>query len=648
MERTSKIKRRDLLIAMGSIGAAAVLAACTQPPAPAAPTNPPSGQANNPPAAGATPAATATKGASTGTAAPTNTPAAAKTAVPPTPTPGTYNFGQLKDIPRSKTLIHAGTGGETPNQFTDTSFFNPYLPGTTRSGIQFMFEPLWFFNAYATKDNTVKWIGDSYKYNQDFTEVDVKIMKGVEWSDGQPFTAKDIAYTLTMLRDNAPDLGGWSNEMKIWVKDAVATDDQTVHITLNKPNPRFVFRYFTVHFDIGLYIVPEHIFKGQDVKTFTFFDVQKGWPITNSPYKLVVSSPEQKIWDRRDDWWAAKINYKPLPAVERIIFIPGSDESKLVQLEIANQIDTSLTLTANNIKAILDQNPKVDTWSGKDAPYGYRDWWPGGLSFNCSQAPYNDANVRWAINRAINRDQLIQVAYKGAGYKNVHPWPQFPAMQKFTDAVQPIVQKYQVDKQDLAEVASRMQKAGYTKDGQGFWTKDGKRFSMVVETFNVWQDITVVLVEQLKKAGFDASFKMVPDFFSRLPLGQLDAFVFGHGGGVSDPFATLDLYHSRNFKPTGESTGDYYRWVNKDFDALVDQMSIITGDDPKFIDLLTKAMDIWYGDLPDIMLVELIHRNPRNNTYWTNWPSKDNPYINDANWHRIFELYLTQLKPVQA
>ena len=39
---------------------------------------------------------------------------------------------------------------------------------------------------------------------------------------------------------------------------------------------------------------------------------------------------------------------------------------------------------------------------------------------------------------------------------------------------------------------------------------------------------------------------------------------------------------------------------------------------------------------------------PMNQTYWTNWPDANNPYINSANWHRTFELVLLSLKPVAA
>ena len=44
------------------------------------------------------------------------------------------------------------------------------------------------------------------------------------------------------------------------------------------------------------------------------------------------------------------------------------------------------------------------------------------------------------------------------------------------------------------------------------------------------------------------------DFVTRIQTGQAKAFLWGHGGSMRDPYATLDnLYHIRHVKPTGES-----------------------------------------------------------------------------------------------
>ena len=53
-------------------------------------------------------------------------------------------------------------------------------------------------------------------------------------------------------------------------------------------------------------------------------------------------------------------------------------------------------------------------------------------------------------------------------------------------------------------------------------------------------------------------------------------------------------------------------------------------------------------NLPAIPLLQFYHRIPHNQTYWTNWPSAQNPYINSAYWHRTWLLVLLGLEPAQG
>ena len=104
----------------------------------------------------------------------------------------------VANIPRNRTLIMAGLGGEHPGGFTDIDTFNQYLPGLSRSGYtQAGTEGLFY---YAPLNNEFQpWLAESFQFANDFTEVTVKLRKGVEWSDGKPFTAKDVIFTFEML-----------------------------------------------------------------------------------------------------------------------------------------------------------------------------------------------------------------------------------------------------------------------------------------------------------------------------------------------------------------------------------------------------------------------------------------------------------------
>ena len=558
--------------------------------------------------------------------------------------------GQQGAVPRNRTFIaDCSSQGDCSGQFKDYDTFNPFLlAGTTKTGWNFVYEPLYFYNAYAEgSDNIIPWIATGHEYNSDYTEVTVSIRKGVEWSDGQPWTAHDLVFTINMLKDHAPSLS-FSTDMKAWVKNATAVDDHTAQIELTASNPRFIFSYFTNNFDNGIPIMPKHIWEGKDPESFSNFDMEQGWPVVSGPYKMAISVPEQRVWDIRPDWWAAKVGFRELPKVERLIYLPYMEESKRVQNIIANAMDTSLDLRPPNIKSIIDANPGVSTWTGKELPLGYLDWWPVCLGFNNLEPPFDDPEVRRAVNHAIDREQLVKIGWQGAGTSSYLPLPNFPPIRNYTDGIQDLIDKYEIGVYDPAKTAEILQRKGWSKDGEGFWSKGGERLTMVVDIFGIFNDLAPVLVAQLKQAGVDASFRLTSDTFTRMAQGTARAYMMGNGGSVRDPYFTLRLYHSRFVQPTGTHAERFWRWSNPEYDAIVDKMGQTSPDDPELQNLFRQAMEIWLSELPSIPLVQWYHRIPQNETYWKNWPTVDNAYINSAYWHNTWLLVLLGLEPAQG
>ena len=77
----------------------------------------------------------------------------------------------LQHVPRERTLItDCVDQGTCSGQFQDYDAFNPYLPGkVSRTGFNFLYEPLYFYNAY--RDEIIPWIATGHEYNEDYTEV---------------------------------------------------------------------------------------------------------------------------------------------------------------------------------------------------------------------------------------------------------------------------------------------------------------------------------------------------------------------------------------------------------------------------------------------------------------------------------------------
>src|SRR5919108_1898930 len=446
-----------------------------------------------------------------------------------------------RDVPRNRTLTLVWGGRE--GRWVGYELWNPYAIGSNhQSGPGIFYEPLAYYSAFADKEYL--WLAESYAYSPDFKELTIKTRSGIRWSDGVPFSAEDVAYTLNSLRDLGPKVR-WGVDVQQFMQEARATDANTVVITFKLPAPRF-FYFITYKYDIGVYIVPKHIFQHQDWTTFKHFDLDQDWPVTTSPWRVVFASPEQKVIDRRDAWWAARAGLAPMPKVERNIWLPSAGEQQLAQALITNQVDYSMSLQPTTLPTIFRQNPKIITHSGQKPPYGYMDWWPSSLYVNHESPPFNDKDIRWALSAFIDRQQIIDVGWAGAAEPSPLPMPAYPALRPYIDSVKDLLEQYNTLEFAPKKGEALLSKKGWKKDRSGFWVDtQGDRLKLeIIGTGTLGSAVGPVISEQLKRQGVDTSLNLPPDFNDRFQKGQYTGALYGHGGSVNDPYHTLRLDQS--------------------------------------------------------------------------------------------------------
>jgi ABC-type transport system substrate-binding protein len=561
--------------------------------------------------------------------------------------------GNLPEVAREDTVI-LGWSITSPIGVT-----NPWaVPGYThQEGNVFLWEALSYYGIFSSEE--IPWLADSMEYNDDFTQLTIKLNPDAAWSDGTPLTSKDVLFTFNgqLTNDKLP----YHTSFDQFVQDMSAPDDQTVIVNFKIPAPRFKYEVLTFKFDTGIPIVPEHVLsKEADVNA-----LQGGLDMVHSgPYNLVQWDANQKIYDLRDDWWAVKAGKIEQPQVKRIVMVNiggqvGQNMDVVIQRLVNNEFDAILDVRASVAKQILDSNDKITTHSGSDAPYGYLDWWPNSLWSNTQNEPFNDANVRRAMCDTIDRNKINEIVYDGAQIATVYPFPLYPNLQTFaeSEAVQAEFKAnasnaMQTGNADLAETEQLMTAAGFTKNADGLWEKDGATVPAVINGFEgIHSDIVPVLVEMLRAGGFDASINFGTDAYNNMADGKPGLYMFGHGASTVDPYAVLDLYSSRNAKPIGTTAGNnsFARYSNPEMDALLDTMAPLSADDPAFQEAAAKAMGIYWKDTIDCPIIQWLHRIPYNQTYWTNWPTADNPAMgeNGAFWAETGMLVITGLKKAQ-
>ncbi|HVZ08179.1 ABC transporter substrate-binding protein [Rhodopila sp.] len=552
-------------------------------------------------------------------------------------------LADLPQIPREKTMVLIGINARD-GRWVDYELWNPYAIGSNhQNGINLIYEPLAYYSAFANK--MYMWLAEGYEYAPDFKKLTIKTRPGITWSDGTPFSAEDVAYTFNTLRDLGPK-AKWGIDVNQALQEAVATDPNTVVMTFKIPSPRFFF-FTTYKFDIGVPIVPKHIFQGQDWPSFKHFDAAKGWPVTTGPWKVAEASLQQKVFDRRDRWWAAERKLAPMPEILRSIWLPFVAEQQSAQAMITNQVDMGGVIQPATFPTVIRQNAKITTYTGQQPPYGYVDWWPISLYLNNEDKPYDDRDVRWAISHYIDRKQIVDVGYLGAASVSSLPMPPYPPLQPYFDVVKDLLAKHDTLAFDPKKGDALLEAKGFKKSGDAWMKPDGSPLTLEIIGFGgSGPAIGPVLSQMLKRRGVAASIGLPPNFDDRFQKGQYTGAIYGHGGSIREPYDTLRLYQGKSIAVPGAHLVNFSRWRNTDFDKIVDEVYITDPTNvPKLKDLFRAAMEIWLPDLPDVQLVQNYHRIPLNTMRWTNWPGTDNAYINTASWHLTFPLVLWNLKP---
>jgi peptide/nickel transport system substrate-binding protein len=443
---------------------------------------------------------------------------------------------------------------------------------THQNGNALLWEPLAYYAIFADKE--VPWLADSMEYTKpDFTELTIKMNKDAKWSDGVAVTSKDVVFTFEGQMKN--EKLAYHAQFDQYVKEVKAVDDLTAVVTFKIPAPRFAFEVLMLKFDTGIPIVPAHILSAQaDVNEFA-----GGLDMPHSGgYNVVLWDENQKILDLRSDWWAVAAGRIGMPEVKRVVITNiggtvGQNMDVVAQKVVNNEYDATLDMRSSVIGNILKQNAKVTTHTGSNPPYGYLDWWPNSLWMNTQVAPYNDVRVRRAMSLAIDRDKIDEIIYEGAKVTTIYPFPLYPGLQKFVDTpgVKALVEKYQPRKFDLAESEKLMTEAGFAKNADGLWEKDGKTVNSVINGFEgIHSDIVPVLVEMLKAAGFDADVNFGSDAYQNMADGKDGLYMFGHGASLGDPEAALQLFHSRYSAAIGTTSGGnrFSRYINADYDKI--------------------------------------------------------------------------------
>jgi peptide/nickel transport system substrate-binding protein len=561
-----------------------------------------------------------------------------------------------QDLPRNETVIFDIDGGNVQSPTN----FNWMVPGTARNqGMhQAVWEPLFILN-YETGE-IMPYLGTEFTPNEALDVWTLKIREGVKWADGEDFNADDVVFTVNMLlADDTLALGG-AAEMDQWVTSVEKTDDLTVVFNLKAPNPRFQLDYWSVRIWGGIMIMPEHVWAGQDPFTFEFYDAEKGWPLGTGAYKLTSASETRFTYERRDDWWGAEVGIpemgiEGLPAPKYLVWeVTGAEENK-VQLASAGELDSIMDVTLGGFEAMVANNPNIIGWVD-GMPFVWFDPCPRQLSLNNAVEPWNNKELRQALNHIIDRNQIIEVAYEGTTIPSQTMFVEYGGLLPYIDAITAAGMTLSPTA-DVEAGAALIEKNGYTKNADGFYEKDGATLAIEIQTHDAFiekQRIAAVVVEQLRSAGVDASTRNVAGatWQENKELGNYSAVMdWDACGSINEPWNSMNRFTSQFVRPIGERSpgaNNHVRWSGEATDAysaIVEKIGVLPLGDPQIEAMVVEAYKYLYDEMPFIPITQARKLVPFDTTYWTGWPTQANNYNHPATWWMSTHQIIHNLEP---
>jgi peptide/nickel transport system substrate-binding protein len=520
------------------------------------------------------------------------------------------------------TIFNGATGTIARN-------FNPFSPTELQPTLGVIYEPLYYYNLASTAAPQPE-LATAYKWNAAGTQLTITTRSGVKWTDGKPFTAKDVAFTFNLItKTPALNTSGLS-------ATATTTGDNTAVLT-------FKSKSFTQEPQVlgNTAIIPEHIWsKIADPAK----DINKN-PVGTGPYKLGTFSSQSYSLNKNTDYWQ-----QGKPQIDSVRYISLSNADAASAALLAGKVDW-MSAFLPNLQTLLKGH--------QDLAYVNTPALTTSL-FTCSNAslgcsgPQTDPAVRQAIYYAMDRTQINKLA--GGGFATpASPTLLLPDRDKAWIANPADVTAPQTG--DPAKAESILQGAGYTKGADGIYQKGGKKLNLTVQVvagFSDYISAISVMATELKAVGIQLKGSQLAynAWNSNETTGkfQLTMDSIGLGASSNPNFTYQPRYTTKDTAKVGEvaaTSGNYSRYSNPKVDAAVVAAAATNDPATQKAQYAIVEKEI-VRDLPYIPIYVNSTLTEFNTTNATGWPTNNNKYAFPASWKSWDNgIVLKQLKPVK-
>jgi peptide/nickel transport system substrate-binding protein len=385
-------------------------------------------------------------------------------------------------------------------------------------------------------------LAQSYSVSENGLEYTFTLKDKIRFHNGEKVTIEDIIFTIEATQDplvKSPQKSKWENIQTEKV------DDKTIKFTLPKPNSAFM-----LNTTIG--IMPSSIWKNS---AFELNDANTN-PIGTGPYKVASFKKTNSGLIESYTLKYFKDFTLQRPYIKEITLKFYPNENDLISAFNAGKVDQISSISPENTQKIKSSN---NTKNNSTLPRVFA------LFFNYNEASiFTNKNVIEAINKAINKEQIIDEVLLGYGISINQPIPPSVATYQIINN-----KNTETNTDQIAEAIQILEKDGFKMGEDGIFSKtttdSNKRTTNTSLAFSISTGNAPELVktaeiikENLRQIGVDVTIRTFetgnlnqevirPRKFEALLFGQIvnhesDLYAFWHSSQRKDPGLNIAMY----------------------------------------------------------------------------------------------------------
>ena len=323
--------------------------------------------------------------------------------------------------------------------------------------------------------------------------VDVRLVRGLRWSDGQPLTADDVLFTLAAIRD--PATGAVAPAGLDRLKDARRVSDTELVLTFDGA--------YAPYLELGaaIFVMPAHRLASvprSEWSQGTFFQRPE---VGSGPFVVSHAVPgDRLLFDANPEFGAGRQTHRHRPNLDHLVFTAQPARTAMLGALRGGAADLGFHLGTDDLPALTGL-----ITSSSISYAGLRDEFLApnhSVNSATGQAPpwLNDRRVLDALDRALDRSEIVRQALAGSGA---------PARGVFPRALSGFAQGSRVSAlRDLASARRVLDDAGWNQGGGGVRVKEGRRlqFSLTTVCGSLLNDRVMQVVQgQWQQLGVQVS-----------------------------------------------------------------------------------------------------------------------------------------------